>query len=211
MVVIVDKKCTDCDNLMVQVTSSRKFCDECRKKKAKKAGKAYDTKKNKEISKQKEERMIVNFAEVVKDAEHLVPLGFNKVSPISFNSYINFYRIPWHEIMKKYNKYEEMFEYIASEYSDYMDRTGLKNIRYFCDDHELITTSLIKSIGYDVLREAVGVVKNKVRTEEDYQLEFDRLINKFGRIPLYQEFLEESEIRINVITRYLKRKKCTII
>lgn len=200
---IVNKKCEKCDIDLFSVNHQTRYCEECRKESIRKSTRKYDKKAQKVISKNKEIELINNFNSIVKESFHLTPLGFNEVSELSYHSYQNFYVKPWIEILKIYGRYNNLVEYVISEYKKHVNETNKQGFRAFSDNHNYITTQLTKAIGEDKIRNELGLIKKR-NTIEDCKNEFCRLVELHGRIPLYSEFLASSKISLKSYKHHLK-------
>ncbi len=207
---IVNKFCEKCNNELTQVNHQTRYCESCREKSDKKSTQRYKKKTRKAISKNKEENLIENFSNVITMPFHLTPLGFETVSNISYNSYLNFYKKPWIEILKQFNKYDELINYIIEEYRNYISKSNKQSFNNFTDEHEYIGKQLIKTIGCEYIRSRVGV-KRKRNSSQDYKNEFMRLVNLYNRPPLYAEFTQSSKLSINGFKSNLKVKEYDLI
>lgn len=207
---IVDKVCEKCGVELTKVNHQTRYCISCREASDKQSTQRYKKKTRKEISKNKEIDLIENFSKVVTEHFHLTPLGFDTVSKISYNSYLNFYKKPWIEILKQFNRYDELIEYILNEYKSYINKTNNQSFNYFTNDHEYIGKQLIKTIGYEYIRNRVNI-QRKRNSSQDYKNEFNRLISLYNRPPLYFEFAESSKYSINGFKSNLKVSEYDLI
>ena len=121
--------------------------------------------------------------------------GFNIVSNIKVQAYTNYYKMIWVDIIKKYHKYEDLYNYIINEYENYYESTGNQNIINFCDNHKYITYKLLTGIGLDQIYEGVGLVKQRY-FDDDYKNNFLNIVNSIGYIPLYSQFIDNTKINI---------------
>lgn len=202
----MNKKCECCNKDLINVNHQTKYCDSCRELSNKQSTQKYKKRARAEISKAKEKELVENFNKIVKEPCHLTPYGFNEVSILSHHPYQNLYRKKWIEILKDYNKYDELLEYIIKEYWSFIDSTGKKNFRTFSDNHKYITEGILKTIGYDNIREMLNLKKNR-NTKEDCKKEFMRVFQLFNRVPLYSEFLGNSRINIKSYVYHLEIKE----
>lgn len=188
---------------MMSVNHQTMYCEECKKDNIKASSKKYSDKTQKTITNNKEDSLKENFFEVTTSPQYLTPLGFNNVSNYTYNAYQNFHRKPWLSIVEEYGKYDELIDYVVNELNNYYNSTGKQGFRGFANNHKLIGQQLLKTIGYDFLREKIGV-RVRRNSIEDINNEFSRLVDLFGRVPLYSEFMEHSKISIKSFVHQLK-------
>lgn len=189
------KHCEMCEKELFNVDIATKYCISCKEISYRNSVKKYKKKTRTVKSKIKEVELINNFNTVVKEMCHLTPIGFNCVSDVSYNSYQNLYKKPWIEILKLFGRYDDLVNYVVSEYKEYVNETGKQGFREFYNNHKYIGGQLLKTIGHDYIRSLAGVTKRR-NTKNDCINEFLRLKSKFNRIPLYREFLDNSKISL---------------
>jgi hypothetical protein len=199
---IVNKKCESCSTDLIGVNHQTKYCDSCREKSNKNSTKKYKTRTRKVISENKEKQLVNNFKSIVKESYQLTPIGFDEVSEISYHSYKNLFRKTWVEIVKDFNRLDDLLGYIVKEYNNFIKHTGKQDIRSFADNHRYIGTQMLKTIGFDYIRELANVKKRR-NTEEDCKNEFFRIISLYNRVPLYSEFMDNTKIAIKSFVYHL--------
>lgn len=192
--VLVDKTCITCGNLMESVHFLKLYCNNCRKIALK-----NNTKKHKIINPSKpkysEEDYITNFYNCINEPYTYTIKGFNSVSKIKTMSYVKFFNISWSEFIKRLNKYNELYNYIINEYKIFIDKFKIQNVHKFTKYNNWITYDLLRDIGIEKIQEDCNCKKYR-HTDQEYIDNFNRVKNIFGRIPLYNEFVEFSTLKI---------------
>lgn len=187
----VNKICKQCGMEMVNVDSSRLYCDSCNKLRRKKSVKKYHNKEYKNKSLELQISLEENFKNTFNDNKynsyHLTTKGFNEISKISYRSYLSFYKITWIEILQLYDKYDEFYNYIKNEYLNYNKQIKSQDLYKFCLHHPYIKYDIILSIGVDKIMNDCGFIKLRY-SDEDYKENFINIMNNLGRIPFYDEF-----------------------
>jgi hypothetical protein len=159
------------------------------------------------VNKYLEEEYEDNFTYITnKDISRLTITGFNKNSNIKAQGYRNFYNLTWVDIVKKFNKYDDLFKYIVDEYMTYCNIAKKQNIQSFAKEHEWITYRLLESIGIDNIRNACEIKKLRYEDEE-YKGNFDNIKYKIGRVPLFNDFNNLTEISLNSYANKYKLKE----
>lgn len=137
-----------------------------------------------------------NFHAKTTDSYLLTTKGFNSVSDIKIQSYRNYFNMIWIDVVRKYNKFDELYRYIIDEFKSYCTLTGNQDIHRFSNEHKYITYDVLMGIGLDQIYKDVEVIK-KDYSEDGYRENFLKLTNKLGYIPLYKEFNDKTSISIN--------------
>lgn len=197
------KNCLRCDKNMYNVDIATKYCSECKIEVKRENGRKQS--KNKTQKKDTKTKLYENIIKLNPKEHRLTPLGFNEISEISNSSYLNCYRMPWIEILKLYNLNDKLIEYIIKEFKFYMNENNSQDMKSFAEKHQYLTAPLLKSIGYDYLRSLVNIKKLR-NNDEDYKNNFFNIVNKIGRVPLYNEFKEISQIMIGSYANHLNLK-----
>ena len=195
---LVNKNCKQCGNIMENVYPQTQICNSC-KNINKKLNIDKQNKNNKEKMYIKHLKEYAdNFYECTKNNKHTLTVnGFNKISKIKYEAYRNFHKISWLEIIKYYNKYNELLDYIKDTIIFHINENGNKSISYFYEDkHEHIKSNLIRSIGTKIILNLCGIEYARY-DNEDYEQNFINIKNKLGHIPLFHEFVELTNISMN--------------
>jgi len=191
---IVSKNCELCGKLMDNVHHAKLYCDDCKSITLKRNQKKCRL-NNPKQPKYTELEYINNFYFCIKENYHLTIKGFNSVSNLKAQSYRNYYGLPWIDILKKFDKFNELYNYIVDEYKKFIDYTKSQNIHKFIIYNNWITYELLKDIGFDKIQNDCNC-KNYRPTDEDYINNFNNIKNVLGRIPLYNEFENNTNITI---------------
>lgn len=201
---IIDKNCRQCNELMESITVYTQLCDNC---------KLLNQKENcKKISKIELEKCTLedyrdNFFKVTKENYTLTKIGFDKVSPIKMNAYRKYFKTSWCDIIKMYGRIDDLFDYIKNEYEKYVIETGLQNISAFGQKyHPFITCDLLYWLGTDKIMSACDIKKMRY-TEKEFYNNFVNIKNIFNRIPLFNEFIENTNIGYYTYMNFLDRKE----
>ena len=126
----------------------------------------------------------------------LTSKGFNSVSDIKIQSYRNYFNMKWIDIIKKYNRFDDLYGYIIDEFKNYCKiDTKNKDIHRFANNHDYITYDILTGIGLDKIYRDMGIVKQRY-TEEDYKINFLNIVENLGYIPMYKEFIDNTKINI---------------
>lgn len=192
---IIDKTCDNCNCSMKKVNHQTKYCEKCRELINKQSAKKYKSRTRKEDAIKKDISLRENFDKVAKEPYHLTPKGFNVVSEINYNTYQNFYKKTWLEIIKEFNRYDVLYAYIVTEYQDYVAKTNKMDIRSFTDSHPYIGGQILRRIGTENIKKSSGVDYYR-NTIDDCKNEFKRLCAVYGRVPHYSEFISDSKITL---------------
>lgn len=202
---IVDKHCVECGILMEQVNCSKKYCDNCKKIKLKENQKRCFMKKN--IHKYTENEYRNNFYKFINKPENLTTTGFNLLSDLKVQSYRNYFGLIWADILRMYDKFDYVYEYIKQEYLLFYNSTGSQNLYKFCENHKYITYLFIKSIcSIDEFMNDCGIKKQKPYTFKELKNNFLNIKNDLGYIPNYTEFLLYSKIPVETYANKFKLK-----
>ena len=136
-----------------------------------------------------------NFLAKTVEPYLLTTKGFNSVSEIKIQSYRNYFNMIWIDVVRKYNRFNDLYNYILDEFKNYCALTNNQDIHRFANEHEFITYDVLTGIGLDVIYKDAEVVKQRY-TDEGYKENFLELVDKIGCIPLYNEFVENTKINI---------------
>ena len=202
----VDKNCKQCGILMENVDASKLLCEDCNKQNRKLS---YSKHRNKQRKKEIENNALLykdNFIKVVSFPFHLTSTGFNQVSNLKVKSYCQVYDCTWIDIIKHFNKYDELYNYIKNEYIDFYNNTGKQNMRLFCKQHKYIIYEVVYQIGIDKIMNDCGIKKQISYSEDDYKNNFEDIVINLGRVPLYNEFEEFSNISLTSYTNKFNLK-----
>jgi hypothetical protein len=142
--------CNICGKALYDIDSIIMLCDDC-------ISRRNITKQSRKKCTRAEQEYIDNFYSVVKEGKYLTPIGFNEISKISYHTYQNYYKIKWTEIVKKYGKYDELFNYIINEFKEYNNKTNNNSYKNFTDLHKYITSALIRHFDLDEIYLKCGI------------------------------------------------------
>jgi len=135
----------------------------------------------------------------------LTTKGFNSVSDIKIQSYRNYFNMIWIEIVKKYGKFDDLYDYIIDEFRNYYIVTNNQDIHRFTNEHKYITYDILVGIGLDKIYSDAGVIKQEYN-DDGYKSNFINIKNQLGYIPLYAQFEELTNISINSYANKFKFK-----
>lgn len=175
------KQCKNCSAPFTPKHHSQVYCiDKCNKEaknKMHQIGRQY--KKNTENYTSFLEK---NFLMCTQEPYQLTTVGFNSV-------------MSWVDIIKKFGKFDEFYEYLIKDYKQFKNKTDKQNLQLFCREHPLITYRILQSIGLDKILKEAKVTKLRY-TEYEYNINFIYIMRQMGRLPLYSEFIEFSKITL---------------
>jgi len=186
----IDNKicCKSCGREMIQNHIYELYCEKC----------SYNISKGKaSYSKALYNETEYNNNFLLKAIEPylLTTKGFNGVSEIKIQSYRNYFKMIWIDIVRKYNRFDDLYKYILDEFEEYRKVTNNNDIHKFSSKHKYITYDVLTGIGIDKIYSDVGVVR-KDYSEDGYKDNFLDLVKNIGYIPLYNEFVENTKINI---------------
>jgi hypothetical protein len=189
----VDKNCKQCGILMKNVDASKLLCDDCN----------ILNRKNSYIKHREKQRKIEiennnilyenNFNKSVNQSFHLTSTGFNIISDLKVKSYCQIYNCKWIEIIKKFNKFQELYNYIITEYKYFYENNNQQDMHLFCKKHKYITYDIVQQVGIDNIMNDCDIQKQRY-FEEDYKTNFLEIKKLLNKIPLYNEFLIHTKI-----------------
>jgi len=136
-----------------------------------------------------------NFSVKAIEPYLLTTKGFNTVSNIKIQSYRNYFNMIWIDVVRKYNKFDDLYNYIIDEFTAYCKIDKNQDLRKFSKEHKYITSDMLVGIGFDKIYKDVGIIKQQY-TDDGYKDNFLELVNTFGYIPLYNGFIEKTKINI---------------
>jgi hypothetical protein len=164
-----------------------------------------DKLKNKEISyitarqgcSHNEKEYVDNFNNITCNREcHMLTMtGFNEASNLKTQAYTIFFDCDWIEVLKIFNRYDDLYNYILSEFKEYISKNNSQNLNTFAKKHRYISQRLVQSIGSDNIYRDLNLIKLRY-DDKYYEENFINTVNKIGKIPLYAEFKEYSSIPI---------------
>lgn len=195
---LVNKFCQQCNVEIIQVSSSTKLCDKCKKENRQRNIDIQNKKQKEENMKKSYEQAKHYILEYTKDnGKTLTPNGFNEISPISASSIIRSIKgKTWVDILRMFEKEEKLKEYIKDEYLKYLETTNKISFAEFTRQHEYLTYEIINS-SFN-MKELLNYCGRKILRNEinDYKDNFDKIKNKLGHIPLHNEFQELTKISL---------------
>jgi len=136
-----------------------------------------------------------NFVSKAIEPYLLTTKGFNSVSDIKIQSYRNYFNMIWIDVVRRYNRFDDLYNYIIDEFKNHYKATNNQDIHRFANEHEFITYDVLTGIGLDKIYKDAGIIKQRY-TDEGYKDNFLDLVNKIGYIPLYNEFVGNTKINI---------------
>lgn len=202
---LVNKRCEVCGTLMENVVSCKKYCDNCKKKKAQSYNKNYYKNRTQLYNK---ENYINNFNDIIqkyKEPYILTTRGFSEVSEISAQSYACFFRENWYNLLTKWGQVERLKDYIKSEYMQYIEQTNDKSVERFIKNHKYVTQDTMKYFGSKDLKVACGVMGRNY-TLQELEDNFFNIRKNLGRIPNITEFINLSNIHPIIYKKYYNLK-----
>lgn len=202
---LVSKNCRQCGTLMESVSSKVQICDNCREVN-------YKLHANNGNKRKKENNYPIllkkytdNFIECTRNNGNTLTIaGFNNISELKYDAYRNFFKLPWIDIIKYFNKYKELLKYIKEEFSFHLNNGY--NISYFYGNkHKYITYNLIRAIGTEQFLELCDIGYTRY-SNIDYENNFISIKTQLGHIPLYTEFIKLTKISFNSYCNHLSLK-----
>jgi len=202
---MADINCMQCNELMINVHSSKKYCDNCTNNRKNKG--QLRRNKTKPINEFTDNILRSNFYSVITKDYHLTPKGFDDVSEHNSSTYLNYYNTSWGDIIKLFGKDNDLLNYIIKEFKIFMNKTNSKSIRLFCREHNYLSENIIRYYGNQIISELSGIrYAKKNYTVENLNNNFISLINQIGRVPLFAEFKNISPISLSTYTSTLNLK-----
>jgi hypothetical protein len=91
------------------------------------------------------------------NVKNLTTKQFNNISKIKTSAYVKYFKmVSWIDILKRYNKFDELYNYVIGEFNDYVQKTNKKSLTNFCKQHEYISYRLVESIGLEKILDYVA-------------------------------------------------------
>ncbi|MEK4025516.1 hypothetical protein [Sporosarcina sp. FSL W7-1283] len=194
------KECRMCKEEKMLILKER-FCDECKHKRKKESQRRYDEKVKEDRVKKKRRKYEDNFYEIDPSGDDLLPIKFNKISKINAESYRKLFKMNWKEVLDKFGKLEEMQSLLDHKYEMFHKETGSQDVARFSRE---IGSNYYTIQDFDINRmmSPLGLRFNSYE-DEHYRNNMKYLYNKYNRIPLYSEFMENTKIPIpSYVYRY---------
>jgi hypothetical protein len=155
--------------------------------------------------KHSEEELDIVFNEVIEkynDACYLTSKGFDKVSPVNVMTFTKLFKINWLEILERYGKLNDLFNYILKEYMAKYLATFDNSLSNFCKNHKYITQQIIKLFGIEKIKNSCGFIGvDQEHNFDGLKRNFDNIVSHLNRIPFYNEFIKYTKIGV---TSYYK-------
>lgn len=148
-----------------------------------------------------EEALIENFNKLITKGEDLTTTKFNLISIINSSVYCSFYKDKWCGVLKRYNKYNELYKYVLLEYEDFYNSTGNKSVSNFTKQHKYITQNIISYIGANNLKKDCGL-NNQYYSKKELEGNLFDVMKKINKVPNTIEFNKNSTISINAYASY---------
>lgn len=190
--------------VVCSITGKGKYCDDCKVERRKAQSKARgDNKKASQAnSRKRAEDLTKNFTDLKLSGEDLFPKNFNQISQISASSYMKRFKKNWIEVMEMYGKKEEFLECLSNSYYQRFLKTGNKSLGEFAREIGLMYRFLTEELK-ESLWDRVQMNNRYIKDNNELQENFNKLVNKLGKIPHYNEFMEHSPIKIGTYARRL--------
>jgi hypothetical protein len=199
------KNCQVCNIIMENDHPSKKYCDDCKKEVLKNNQKRHYDNHRESIKEDKKTNFKENFFNVINNPFDLTGKGFNKVSEIKCKAYAQVYETKWINILKEFNVFNDLLEYIVNSYSEFIKETGKVNLHEFCKWNKYCTYDLIIDIGVDEIKTKANIQKLRYTTK-DYIDNFNMVYSIIGEPPLYNEFDFHTKITLNTYAQKFKLK-----
>jgi hypothetical protein len=205
VLIMVNKKCEKCSIEMTNVHHAKKYCDECKKQtllenQERHYNKHKDEKKNKIEIELKE-----NFIKVVNNPFDLTGKGFNRISKIKCKAYTQFLNKKWVDILKEYDSFNTLLNYIVESYSKFYKETGKVNLHEFTKWNNYCSYDLLIDIGIDEIKAKANIQKLRY-SNKDFIDNFIMVYKIIGEPPLYNEFEQYTKINLNTYASKYKLK-----
>lgn len=196
--------CRQCSNEF-EGHHQRIYCDECNRQRQLE----HERKRTKKRSLKKRKELDDNFLSLNPTGLQLLPKKFNEISNIKYQNYHNHFRMSWYDILKRYDKHEELKITLMDEYKQFYKDTGWQGFELFYKYME-ISQELLEEFDLDEFRDYIGVKYNRI-TDEELHKNFLDVAYKLGKLPTsFKEFERTSEIDINTYRRRFNIKNNTI-
>lgn len=190
------KQCEVCQCELGKVHHAVKYCEDCKKEAVRLNQKRFHFKHKGNNKAQKLEMLKENFYKVISQPLHLTGKGFNSISDYKCKTYVQTYKLKWIEILKLYDRFSDLENYIVDEYKIFVENSGKVNLHEFAKQSNFITYDLLLDIGIDEIKNKANILKFRY-TEDEYKNNIIDITTKLGKPPLYNEFEENTKISIN--------------
>ena len=127
----------------------------------------------------------------------LTTIGFDEVSEIKSKSIYQSFNKNWISVLKDFNLYEALHEYVKGEYYNHYIETLNCNSYELAKKHKYLTPHFIKNIDFNRIKKELGFRTTRSAHCEDGLLKnFKDVKNKIGRVPYCNEFINYSNMDI---------------
>jgi very-short-patch-repair endonuclease len=192
---MINKNCELCGTLMENVIHNKKVCTECKNDYKRKY-------QNQQYHKNKDSKKEECCHELLKDKlfkgnpELLTPRGFSLNSEHTAQSITRSLNKSWFDILKEYNKLNELKEYVIQEVKEYYEEHGKLSIADFVLVHPYISQDVFKFFGYTHIKNEAGFSRKGTVSKDELIKYFLELVRELGFVPNYSEFMRESKIKV---------------
>ncbi|MDI7740562.1 hypothetical protein QMK38_00980 [Lysinibacillus fusiformis] len=185
-----------CENINVEDKS-----EECRKKKY------FSNYYKNKVKRWRVKDYIDEFQRVTSfGGKYLTTKGFDENAQLSSMSIIKGLNTSWKSLLVKYNKYEELLNYVVKEYIEHALKSGKGDSTAFAKEHPYIGQYIFSSIIDIKLVKKIGGFKNDYYDGQynDYLLRkhFSEVMESIGKIPSVSEFIRTGKILPSIYCDY---------
>ncbi|WP_438312442.1 hypothetical protein [Sporosarcina sp. FA9] len=159
------------------------------------------------LKKYRSEDYINAFLSITKDGgKYLTKKGFDEQSPISSVSIIKGLNICWKDLLERYDKLEELFDYAVVEYKKHAYKNGKANSTKFTKEHPYLKQYTFSNvIDIKKVRQAGGFINNSYNGQyNEYLLKrhFKKVKEIIGDIPSVSQFIKYGKILPSIYCDY---------
>lgn len=189
------KYCERCKIEQIESSNRVKYCVSC-KPLSEKERNRYNKRKSTLRNKRKgRNELDVNFRFINPSGRQLIPSEFDKISEMKNSSYSQRFIGGWTGVMRRYGKFDELREFIISDYISWSEENKNEVVGDYVKHIKISTTLMDKIIYGEELRRLAGHIGTTF-TEDEMEVEFNRVMNLTEEIPSATEFNGLSNINI---------------
>ena len=131
------------------------------------------------------------------DTYFLTTKGYEEVTGINAIAFAKVFKMDWVELLNKYGKFDELYQYVLKEYEDFYLENYNCDFYKFATNHKYITQHLTRLIGRERIKLNCGFkTMSQNHSLNGLKKNMNELILQFGRIPFYNEFIKNTKISI---------------
>jgi hypothetical protein len=200
---MADIKCIECGLLMEDVHFNKRICETCKWEKGIEYCKNW-YRKNKSVEPYELVRELKRVFRL--GGKYLTRKGFDEESKYTSMSIIKELKKSWFELLVVYEMVGNLFTYVCEEYLKHAYKHNIANSSLFIKSHQYIGQYLFATIiEIKEVRKQCGFINEHYDGQyNDYLLKrnFQKIMEKLGKIPSVTEFLKHSPIRASIYCDY---------